>query len=106
MTPDEAIQEATRRIAEGFDPTRIILFGSRARGTADPGSDVDLIVVCDAVENRVELEGRMHGSLRGLPIAVDIIVFTPDEFEHERKLIGSIARPAAREGKVLYERAA
>jgi predicted nucleotidyltransferase len=45
----EAIEEMVRRIVERFDPERIILFGSHARGTANPDSDIDLLVVMPVV---------------------------------------------------------
>ena len=41
----ETISEMVRRIVERFHPEKIILFGSYARGTAGPDSDVDLLVV-------------------------------------------------------------
>lgn len=42
MTTQEKIQEMVRRIVARFRPEKIILFGSYARGTAGPDSDVDL----------------------------------------------------------------
>ena len=44
-TVDAKVAEMVRRIAEGFRPDKIIVFGSRARGTAGPDSDVDFLVV-------------------------------------------------------------
>jgi predicted nucleotidyltransferase len=39
------IDAMVRRIVQRFDPEKVILFGSHARGTAGPDSDVDLLVV-------------------------------------------------------------
>ncbi len=105
MINEALLTEAIRRIVEGFRPYRILLFGSQARGTADDYSDVDLLVICPFEGKRRNLVTRIDRSLKGLRIARDIIVLTPDEFDRDRLIPGTIARPAWREGKVLYERA-
>jgi len=104
MISQETLQEATRRLIENFSPQRIILFGSQARETADDQSDVDLLVVTNFVGKRRTLMVEMDRALRGLGIARDIIVITPEEFERDSEIPGTIARPAAREGRILYER--
>ncbi len=104
---DHAIlEEATRRLVERFDPQRIILFGSYARGTADERSDVDLLVICPIRGDRGELMLAMDQTLRGLRLARDIVVLSPEEFERDRLIPGTVARPAWREGKLLYDSAA
>ncbi|MDW7712491.1 MAG: nucleotidyltransferase domain-containing protein [Deferrisomatales bacterium] len=105
MVDAEVLNKTVARLVEQFHPERVILFGSQARGTADSRSDVDLLVVCRDPGDRRALMTAMDRSLRGLPVATDIIVMTPDEFETDRRIPGTLARPAAREGRVLYERA-
>ena len=46
----------------------------------------------------------MDRALRGLGFARDVVVMTPEEFERDRKIPGTVARPAALEGKILYAR--
>ncbi len=104
MISKETINEATRRLAEGFHPQRIILFGSHARGTADNKSDVDLLVICPLRKKRRTLILEMNRSLWGLGLARDIVVLAPKEFENEKEIPGTIARYAFKEGKLLYER--
>ncbi|MCK4342345.1 MAG: nucleotidyltransferase domain-containing protein [Phycisphaerae bacterium] len=87
-------------------PGRIILFGSQARGTADARSDVDLLIICPVSGSRRELMVAMDRALKGLGIARDIVVLTPEEFEIDCHIPGTIARPAWQEGKVLYDSAA
>ncbi len=106
MTPEAAIHEAVRRIAEKFHPARIILFGSRARGGANVSSDVDLLVLVDDRVGLTELAGRMHLELFGLGIPFDIVTMPVDLFEAQKDIIGTVARPASREGRVLYQRVA
>jgi len=104
MISQELIDVAIRRLAEGFDPERIILFGSQARGTADDRSDADFLIITKLTSKRRTLILEMDRALRGLGLARDIVVLTPEEFERDREIPGTIARPASREGKVLYER--
>ena len=106
MVSREIIQEATKRLIEKFDPERIILFGSYARGTADEHSDVDFMVITGHVgkQNRLHMMTEMDDTLGGLGIAKDIVVLTPDEFEIDKDIPGTIARYAAKEGRLLYER--
>jgi len=108
MTPSPLIQEATRRLVENFHPAKVILFGSRARGTASEESDADLLVITRTTPGRErrQLWLAMERSMRGLGIATDIVVMTPEEYEASRNDSTSFAYPASREGRVLYERAA
>ncbi len=100
----EKIQEMVRRIVERFHPEKIILFGSYARGTAGPDSDVDLLVVKNVVGPKQQERLNIRLALRGIGLAKDVIVVTPEEVERDKDLVGTIIRPALREGKVLYER--
>jgi predicted nucleotidyltransferase len=105
MISDELAQAIRDRLVDKFNPQRIILFGSHARGTADERSDVDLLVVCRVNDNRRALRLAMDRALWGLKLARDIVVLSPEEFERDRQIPGTLARPASLEGKVLYENA-
>jgi predicted nucleotidyltransferase len=103
MISDETIQKIKERLVSNFHPQRIIIFGSQARGTADDRSDVDILVICNFEGKRRHLMLEMDRALNGLKLARDIVILTPDEFERDRYIPGTIARPAWLEGKVLYE---
>ena len=104
MVSEEILKEVTRRLVEGFHPDKIILFGSQARGTADDRSDVDILVICPVSDNRLKLILDMYNALDKMRFAKDILILTPEEFDLDRYIPGTIARPAWLEGKVLYER--
>ena len=104
MTADECIDTMTARIVRRFHPLRLLLFGSRARGQAGPHSDVDLLVVLPRVDDKRRAAVEIRRTLADLPLSKDIIVTTPDEIARRGHFIGSVLRPALREGKVLYER--
>jgi len=96
----------TEVIVERFRPVRIILFGSHARGDAGADSDVDFLVVLPALESRRKAAVEIRRSLDGFPVAKDVIVTTPEEIQRRGHLVGTVLRPALREGEVLYERPA
>ena len=105
-TAQDAIAEAVRRIAEHFDPERIILFGSHAVGNAGPDSDTDLLVILPVAGSRREQAVRIDLALAGIPIPIDVLVVRPEDVEKYRDCNGAIIAEALREGKVVYERAA
>jgi predicted nucleotidyltransferase len=86
---DEIIAEMVRRIVERFDPLQIILFGSRARGDAGPDSDVDLLVVFPYVDDVGRRSVQILSALRGMGMAKDVFVTTPDEIATCGTLIGT-----------------
>jgi predicted nucleotidyltransferase len=104
MNAQEAISTMTERIVSRFHPTQIILFGSHARGDARPDSDIDLLVVLPSVKNKREEAISIRRALADLPVSKDVIVTTPEEVASLGNSVGSILRPALRDGKVLYER--
>jgi predicted nucleotidyltransferase len=104
MVDSHLINKAAERLATQFQPDRIILFGSYARAAADQHSDVDLLVIGHFKGKRRSLMVEMDRALRGLGFARDIVILTPEEFEEDRHIPGTIARPAALEGRILYER--
>ncbi len=84
---------------------RVILYGSRARGTEKPESDFDLLVVeADPVAKRDEM-WRLRQAVGELPHPVDVWVMGEQEFEETKNVIGGLAYPAHKYGVVLYENA-
>src|SRR5574337_93288 len=99
MTADAAIQTMVDRIVQRFHPLRVILFGSHARGSAVPESDVDLLVVLREVADKRRTTVEIRRALGDLPVSKGIIVTTPDEIARRGDLVGSALRPALRDGK-------
>ena len=104
MISDEVLLKVKQRLVDGFNPEKIILFGSQARETADDRSDVDILVICSFAGKRRHLMLEMDRALRGLNLARDIVVLTPEEFQRDSLIAGTVGRYASQEGKVLYER--
>jgi predicted nucleotidyltransferase len=102
----DALEAMVRRIASRFSPEKIILFGSHARGDHRGDSDVDLLIVMRVEGSRRQKANEIDLALADRSLALDLVVVTPDQFERQKDAIGTIVNEAAREGTVLYDRAA
>ncbi|MCY3923479.1 MAG: nucleotidyltransferase domain-containing protein [Chloroflexi bacterium] len=102
MTPDPIVSTMVDRIVKRFQPTRVVLFGSRARGDAAEWSDVDLLIVMPDGTDRRQTAVEIHLLLGDAPLAKDIVVTTPDEIARRGQVVGSVLRSALREGKVVH----
>ena len=99
----ESLKEVVDRLVRGLQPERIYLFGSQARGEADEGSDIDLLlVVPDSDLPRHRREALSYDLLWGLTIPVDVIVLTRAEFERSSRVRTSLPATVQAEGKLLY----
>ena len=101
---EQAIQMMVERLVDRFDHDQIILFGSQARGTAGPSSDVDLLVIMPVSGSKRARQLELRMALHDIAVPKDIILATPEEVARRRDIVGTIIRPALREGKVLYAR--
>jgi len=93
-------------LAQGKEKIRrLILYGSRARGTASSDSDFDLLVIeADPVSKLDEMR-RLRQAMSCLPYPVDVWVMGETEFEETKNVIGGLAYPAHKYGVILYENA-
>lgn len=104
MLPDQTIQAAIERIVAAADPTKVILFGSYARGEANEDSDLDLMVVEPHVDDRAAEMIRLRRAVGSVGIGVDVLVYSDTEFEERKNWLSTVVYWASREGKVLYEK--
>jgi predicted nucleotidyltransferase len=102
MISNEILNEIEQRLVDRFHPDKIILFGSQARGTADDRSDVDILVIGRFEGERRRVALAMDRALGDLEYAFDVLISTPEEFEVDRLIPGTVSRYADKEGRVLY----
>ena len=100
---DALIGEIVRRVLSVAHPDRIILFGSAATGKMTRDSDIDLLVVEAQANDRRKESVRIGDALRGLGFPFDVLVISKDWFEASKNVIGGIAYPASKYGRVIYE---
>lgn len=103
-TIEKQITKIISQIVKKFHPEKIVLFGSYARGEANPDSDIDLLVVMPVEGSKREKAVEIGVALHNIKIPKDIIVTTPEEFEWKKDVCGTIEKPAFRHGKILYAR--
>jgi predicted nucleotidyltransferase len=103
LTP-AIIAERCREPLRAARAHRAVLFGSYARGDADGYSDVDLVVVLDTDRPFVERALDLGDLARALPVGVDVLVYTPQEFDRGLARGVGVFDAIAREGQTVYER--
>lgn len=79
---DPALSEVVARLVEAYQPERIYLFGSKARGEAGVDSDYDLLVVVPDDSPPERRRSRLaYDVLWGTGTAADVVVWTRSLFE-------------------------
>jgi predicted nucleotidyltransferase len=102
MIDEATIEEAGRRIGAAAPVgSRVILFGSHARGEADELSDLDILVIEPEVGNSAEESVRLRRTLRDLRVPVDVIVVAEERARRRAKVKGTMIERALREGRQL-----
>ena len=101
----EIVKRLTDLLIEAAKPNRIIMFGSQSRGEAGEDSDLDVMVVEEAVSDRVAEMVRLNRLLRSFDISVDLLVVSAKTFNYWCDTPGNVYFEAATEGQVLYEAA-
>jgi len=91
-------------IVAQFQPEKIILFGSHARGDGTADSDVDLLIVMPVEGSKRAKQLEIRAAVHDIRVPKDILISRPEEFQWRKDIIGTIERPAVREGRVLYAR--
>ncbi len=103
MEQDELLAEIVRRFIKAYQPLRIYLFRSRARGDAGPDSDYDIMVVVPDSAPPPLRRGRLADRvLWGLRSTGDVLVWTESRFNGTSHLRGSLPGPVLREGRLLH----
>ena len=100
--PRPLIRKFAHQIAKQFQPNKIILFGSYARGKPRPESDVDLLVVMNTKLKESQQSLEIRRSLNIL-FGLDLIVRTPKRLSQRLRMGDSFLEDVLKEGKVLYE---
>lgn len=102
---ESLLQKIVRRLLEVSRPDRIILFGSAANGQMTRDSDIDLLVLEASPDEPRRESVRLRNALRGLGYPFDVMVMATERFEETKGIIGGLAYPANKYGRVIYEAA-
>lgn len=100
-----AIDNIVKTIIEGYTPEKIILFGSYANGNANNESDLDLLIIKKTNEKQSRRSRQVRYLFNTQEVAMDILVYTPDEIAQLQNNKYNIVSMALNKGINLYERA-
>lgn len=103
MVTEKKLAEVVARLVAASHPSRVILFGSYARGTATRDSDLDLIVIEPVLDNPGEEMIRLHEAAGDAGAGLDILVYSEEEAARRGQVPGTVVYWALKEGKVLYD---
>jgi predicted nucleotidyltransferase len=102
---DDLFKKVVDRILAVAKPDRIILFGSAATGSVTRDSDLDLLVLERGLGNQRQESARLREALGDLGVPVDVFAMESERFEETKGVIGGLAYPANKYGRVIYEAA-
>ncbi len=106
MVSDKIIEEVKRRLIKTYNPIEIYIFGSHARGTACPDSDLDLAIIVEELsKDRHQLLMDGYRALYGMRIYKDLLLYTKEEFEKHSKDATALSFEIKKEGKKIYAKA-
>ena len=100
---DPILAEVVRRLVKAFEPERIYLFGSYARGESGPDSDYDIMVVVpDHAPEKRRRSRLAYEVLWGMRVSADVLVWTREAFNARLHLKASFPATILREGKLIH----
>jgi predicted nucleotidyltransferase len=99
------IENVVNTIVREYKPEKVLLFGSYQKNIPRDESDLDLLIIKKINSRKFERSGEVKKLFNPYPCAMDIIVFTPDEFEKSRKVLNTLAYFVDQEHKVMYDKA-
>jgi predicted nucleotidyltransferase len=103
MISSEQIQRAVERLVAASNPSKVILFGSYARGDATEDSDLDLMVIEHEVTNQLEEMVRLRNEMGHISVGVDLLVYSDSEASRRSQVPGTVLYWAFKEGRVMYD---
>jgi predicted nucleotidyltransferase len=98
-----ALTDVVERLVDAFHPDRIYVFGSKARGTPRPDSDIDVLIVVSAAEEPAyRLAAQAYALVAPLPLPLEFLFMTRAEFDARAAAAASLPATVLREGRLLY----
>lgn len=106
MISEQTIRDAALLLGEAAKPSRVILFGSYARGDAQESSDLDFLVVEPTLQDKFREMVRLRQVLRPLRVPADVLVCSQADIVQQQDSCSTAVYWALREGRVMYDSAA
>ena len=104
LITEKKLIEIIDKISSNYNPEKIILFGSYAKGNPGEASDIDLFIIKDSILPRYKRGLEVRRLLYGSMIPIDLLVYTPKEIEGQKDKKYSFVHEVLNTGRVVYER--
>ena len=97
------IYDTIRNTVLSYIPgARVLLFGSRARGTSDRHSDYDMLIITPGIftpKEKINWSTTINTAIvKAIHAPVDLLFYSEEEIHQKQQLPGHIVRSAIREG--------
>ncbi len=105
MLVQTEIKNLIDEIVSGYQPEKIYLFGSYSINKQTSESDIDLLIIKETSDRKIERNREVRRCIKIYPRAgLDVFILTPLELQQSLKETMNIAKEAITTGKLLYER--
>ncbi len=102
---EQEIQKVADAIVKGFNPEKVVLFGSYAWGKPTKDSDLDFFVVKDdPVKNTREMAVDLQQILINRDVPLDLLIYKPEQVIKRLSMRDGFVKKILEQGKILYER--
>lgn len=100
---DDLLKQIVAKLVQAAHPKKIILFGSCARNEMTEGSDIDLLIIEEHIENKGKEMVRLRNIIGNVGVGVDVLVYSKKEIDEWGHLPGTALYAGLKEGKTIYE---
>lgn len=104
---EDGVAAVVDALVHELQPQKVILFGSAARGELQPDSDLDVMVIVPHLSQDLNEVTRAYRAIAAIKERqpVDVLVFSRQDMEEWRGVIGHVINDALTEGRIIYDSA-
>lgn len=102
MISDDLKRSIIDSLVQSVHPKKIFLFGSYAYGQPNDESDLDILVIKDGFEKKIDIKRAMRKALSNIDKPKDLLVASSDEFEFYAHETGSVYQTIFQKGELLW----
>ncbi|MEK9165653.1 MAG: nucleotidyltransferase domain-containing protein [Patescibacteria group bacterium] len=95
------IAQIVERLKKRYNPEKVILFGSYAKGLNDENSDMDFFIVKNTKKNMIERLREVSALFLDRRIGMDFVIYTPEELRQRIQMNDVFVQDILKEGKIL-----
>ena len=102
MNREEILEKLKQIDKSKFGIIELGLFGSYSRNEATDESDIDLLIIENEINSKIEEKRKIRQCLKSLSYSKDILVISQEEYDFYKNDFGSVVYEACRQGEFLW----